>query len=133
MTDELSFSDLEGEIVKRDSNGEILPETSEVTLPNGATREIKHKPITTGLLNEISDFDTEIGDLEPDAVYEAFQTIYLSDAVLGLSKEDVRDMRAGALQALLQPLEEQVEEEFGDEEGNLATMDKTDRAAEMRQ
>jgi len=133
MTDEISFDDLEGEIVQRDSDGEILPEKSIVTLPNGADREVEHKPITTGLLNEISELDSAIADLKPEAVYEAFQTIYLSDAVLSLSKQEIRDMKAGALQSLLDPLEEKVEQEFGNTEGNLATMDKTERARQMRQ
>jgi len=134
MPDELSFSDLEEEIVERGEDGEVIAETSLVEMPGGKIREIRHKPITTGLLNELSSIDDAISDLEPGAVYEAFQTIYLTESILQLSEDDIRDMRGGALNAILTPVEEEVDEQFGAEEGNTnpAEMNKAERAKQLR-
>lgn len=130
MPDEISTSDLKEEIVDRGSDGELLPEEHEVDW-KGDTVVVKTKPITTGLLNELSSLDEAIADLEPEAVHEAFQTIYLSDAVLDLDVEDIRDMKASGLNSLLAPLEEEVDEEFDGGEGNPAER-RRQRAKEMR-
>jgi len=134
MVDELSFEDLEDEIVERGEDGEVLAEKSMVEMPSGTIRKIKHKPITTGVLNELSNIDEAIASLDPSAVYEAFQTIYLTESILNLSKEQIRDMKGGALKAILTPVEEEVDEQFGDEEGNQnpSEMSKAERARQMR-
>lgn len=114
---EISTDDLKGQIAQRDNDGKLIAEDHTIEL-NGQERTVKTKPITTGLLNELSHIDEAVADLEPDAVREAFQTIYLSDAILALTEQEIRDMKASALKALLAPLEDAVEEEFGDEAGN---------------
>lgn len=135
MPQEVTQSDLKNEIVERDSNGELIAEDYQTQI-GGNEVVVKHKPITTGLLNEISAVDDAIADLEPEAVYEAFQAIYLSDAILSLTVNDIRDMKAPALNRLLKPLEEKVEREFDGEEGgsggNPMEMDRQERAREMR-
>lgn len=131
MTREISSDDLQDDIAERGSDGELLPEKHEVEW-HGETVVVKTKPITTGLLNELSNIDDAIADLEPEAVHEAFQTIYLSDAILGLSVQDIQDMRAEALNNLLKPLEEEVEADFDGGEGNPMNMSKAERAREMR-
>jgi hypothetical protein len=116
MTREITADDLTDSIAKRGDDGEIIPEEHEITL-NGETLVVKTKPITTGLVNELSHIDDAIADLDPNAVHEAIQKIYVSDAILSLSVQDIRDMKTKALNEILSPLEEQVEAEF-DGEGN---------------
>jgi hypothetical protein len=128
---EISTDDLQEGIAKRDSDGELIADTHEIDW-FGSTKVIKTKPITTGLLNELSDVDEAIADLDPEAVYEAFQTIYLSESILALSVDDIRDMKSTGLNALLKPLEEQVETDFDGDEGNPKDMSKAERAKQMR-
>lgn len=131
MTSEISTDDLHDEIVERGDDGELIPETHEIDW-QGREVEVKTKPITTGLLNELSNLDEAIADLEPDAVHEAFQTIYLSDAVLGLSVQEIQDMKASGLNNLLSPLEDEVDEEFDGEGNSPGEMSRQERAEQMR-
>lgn len=117
MTQEINPNHTESGTVERDSEGNLIPEEHAVTLPNGESVIIKTKPITTGLLNELSQLDEAIAELEPDAVHEAFQTIYVSDALQKMSVEEIRDTKAEYLTAYLEPLDDAVEEDIG-EEGN---------------
>lgn len=136
MTDEISIDDTKQGVAKRGDDGELIPEEHSVDLPHGEEVTIKTKPITTGLLNELSDLDDAIENLEPEAVHEAFQTIYLSDAILGLSVEEIRDTRAEYLNSYLEPVDNAVESSIGDEiegqSGNPIEMDRSERARKMR-
>jgi len=119
MTREISTTDTSKGVAKRGDNGELIPEEHTVTLPNGEEVVIKTKPITTGLLNELSELDDAIAQLEPSAVQEAFEKIYLSDALRNMTVQEIEDTRAGYLEAYLSPLDEAVEENIG-EKGNPA-------------
>lgn len=132
MTKEISTSDTERGVVERKENGELMPERHEVDLPHGETVEIKTKPITTGLLNELSGIDDAIADLDPDAVHEAFQTIYISDALRNMTVDEIRDTKAPYLTAYLEPLNEAVEEEIGEREGNPGQMAGNQPRTDMR-
>lgn len=128
---EISTDDLKEGIAQRGDDGELIPETHEIDW-FGTTKVVKTKPITTGLLNELSSLDSAIADLEPQAVYEAFQTIYVTESVLNLTVADIDDMKGKALTSLIQPLEDAVEDNFGDGEGNPKDMTRNERAREMR-
>lgn len=134
MAREISTTDTQDGVVERDGDGEIIPEKHTVELPDGEEVFIKTKPITTGVLNEISHIDEEVMGLEPKAVKEAFETVYLSDALTSMTVEEIRDTRGAYLKAYLTPLEEAVGESFDeeDDEGNLAEMDRRERAEKMR-
>lgn len=114
---EISTEDLSKEIVERDDDGELIPEEHNIKW-NGKEVTVKTKPVTTGLLNELSNLDDAIIDLEPEAVHEAFQTIYVSEAVTDLSVDEIRDMKGSGLNKLLKPLEEEIEANFEDGSGN---------------
>jgi len=130
MTREISTNDTSKGVAKRGDDGELIPEEHTVDLPDGEEVVIKTKPITTGLLNELSELDDAIGDLEPSAVKEAFNTIYLSDALRDMSEQEIEDTKAEYLNAYLQPLDDAVEADMN--EGNPMDMDKQERAAQMR-
>jgi len=131
MTDEISVDDIQEQVAERGSDGKLLPEEHTVDW-FGEEKVVKTKPITTGVLNELSHVDEAIAELEPQAVHEAFQTIYLSDAILELSVAQIDNMKASALNSLLEPLENEVNESFGDETGNPAEMSRRERAEQMR-
>lgn len=116
MPREISSDDLTDRIAKRGDDGELVPEKHEIEWGD-ETVVVKTKPITTGLVNELSHIDDEIATLKPDAVHEAIQTIYVSDAIRNLTVGDIRDMETSALNALLSPLEDEVGEDF-EGEGN---------------
>jgi hypothetical protein len=136
MTNELTVDDIEEGQAERGSDGELIAE--EHTIPWGDDEKVvKTKPITTGLLNELSHTDEEIRNLDPHAVQEALQMIYLTDAVLSMSVDDIRDLKAPRLNALLSPLEEQIEASIGGQgngaqEGATAQERRQQRAKEMR-
>lgn len=134
MTDELSTEQVEKGVKKRGSDGELLPDEHDVTLPDGSEVVIKTEPLTTGTLNELSHIDEEIANLKPEAIREAFQTAYRTDALTNLSVEEIRDTDAAYLTAYLKPLDDAVGENFdiGDDEGNPAQMSKSERARQMR-
>jgi len=132
MAREISTTDTSEGVAKRGDDGELIPEEHTVSLPNGEEVIIKTKPITTGLLNELSELDDAVQRLEPRAVKEAFETIYLSDALCNMSVEEIRDTKSEYLSAYLKPLDDAIEDDIGDEEGNLKEMDKQERAKQMR-
>lgn len=117
MADTLSTKDVQEKTVKRDSEGALIPEKHEIDW-GGETKVVETKPITTGLINELSAIDEEIANLKPKAVHEAMQTIYISPDPNEFTVEDVRDLEFQYLEALMKPLDEQMEENIGDVEGN---------------
>jgi len=131
MTREISTTDTSKGVAKRGDDGELIPEEHTVILPDGEEVVIKTKPITTGLLNELSELDDAISQLDPSAVKEAFETIYLSDALSNMTVQEIEDTKAEYLEAYLSPLDDAVEEDIG-EEGNRMEMDKQERAQSMR-
>lgn len=132
MPSEITTDHTSEGVAQRGNDGSLIPETHTVELPDGSEVVIKTKPITTGLLNELSNVDDAIAELEPKAVREAFQTVYVSEAITGLSVEEIRDTRSEYLTAYLQPLDEAVEDDIGDSGGNPAELSKGERAREMR-
>lgn len=137
MTREISTSDVASGVVERDSDGDLIPEDHDITLPDGETVTVKTKPITTGLLNELSNVDDAIADLDPEAIHEAFQTVYVSDAILDLSVDEIQDTHSEYLTAYLEPLDDAVESDIGGEVdgdgvGNPRGMSRQERAEQMR-
>jgi len=132
MPREISTTDTSEGVAKRGDDGELIPEEHTVSLPNGEQVVINTKPITTGLLNELSELDEAVQQLEPSAVHEAFQTIYLDENVLNLSVKDIRDMRAPYLEALLKPLDDAIDDDIGEKEGNPQNMSRQERAETVR-
>jgi hypothetical protein len=114
---ELSVDDLNEKKAKRDSEGNLVGNTHEIDW-YGETKHVRTKPITTGLLNELSELDDGINNLEPEAVHEAIQTLYLTESIRNLTVQDISDLEAGALKRLLQPLEDEVDAEFGEVDEN---------------
>lgn len=117
MPDKLGAEDVESAVIDRDEDGEIIPEEHVIDW-GGEERRVETKPITTGLINELSHIDDAIADLEPEAVYEAFQTIYVEPYVDYFDESDIKDMEFQYLEALMQPLDEQMEENIGGGSGN---------------
>lgn len=118
MPQEITSNHTESGTVERDADGELIPEEHTVILPDGDEVIVKTKPITTGLLNELSQLDEAIAQLEPEAVHEAFQTIYVSEALCNMTVAEIRDTRAEYLTAYLEPLDNAVEENIGDADPN---------------
>lgn len=117
MPDKLGAEDVESAVIDRDEDGEIIPEEHVIDW-GGEERRVETKPITTGLINELSHIDDAIADLEPEAVYEAFQTIYVEPYIDYFDESDIKDMEFQYLEALMQPLDEQMEENIGGGSGN---------------
>jgi len=116
MTDTLSADDVKEKSVKRDSNGEIIPETHEIQWGDD-TKTVKTVPITTGVINELSSLDEEIANLQPEAVHEAFKSLYVEPDPNTFSEQDIRDLDFEYMRALMEPLDSKIEESIG-EEGN---------------
>jgi hypothetical protein len=133
MTDSLTTDDIEQQTVKRDSDGELIPEEHEIDW-GGETKTVKTKPITTGLLNELSHIDDGIVNLDPSAVYEAIKTVYLDPDPAEFTEADIRDLEGEYLNALMSPIDAQIDESVGDTEGNQSPMDmdRQERAEQMR-
>jgi len=134
MTNELTQEHTEAGQVDRGADGEVIPEDHTVELPNGEEAVIKTIPMYTGVMNELNHLDDGLRELDPEAIYEAFQTLYKTDALTEMSVEEIRDTKAPWLNAYLTPVEEQTEMEIdgGDDEGNPAEMSKQERAKQMR-
>jgi len=131
MTDTLSADDVAEKTVKRDSDGELIPEEHEIQWGD-ETKVVKTVPITTGVVNELSHIDDEITALEPEAVHEAFQTIYVEPDPETFTVGDIQDLELPYLKALMQPIDEKIDETIGDESGNPMDMSRQDRAEQMR-
>ena len=131
MAREISTQDTSEGVAKRGEDGELLPNTHEVELPHGEIVEIKTKPITTGLINELSDYAGDVERLEASAIKSVFEKLYLSDALVNMSEQEIEDTKAPYLKAYLQPFEESTGMDF-DDEGNPKEMDRSERAAQMR-
>jgi hypothetical protein len=131
MTDTLSPNDVSEKTVKRDSDGELIPETHEIDW-GGESKTVKTVPITTGVVNELSHIDDEIAELKPSAVYTAFETIYVEPDPSELSENDIEDLEFQYLEALMSPLDDQMSEDIGGNEGNPTEMTRQERAQELR-
>lgn len=133
MSDTLSADDLKEKTVKRDSDGDLIPEEHEIPWDDD-TKTVKTVPITTGVINELSHIDEEIADLKPAAVHEAFQTLYVEPSPDTFTEADIEDLPFEYLEALMQPLDDNMSEmDIGGEDGkNPAEMSRGERAREMR-
>jgi len=131
MTDTLSASDVKEKTVKRDSDGNLLPETHEIDW-GGEPKVVKTVPITTGTINQLSHISDEIQNLEPQAVLEAFEALYIEPDPSTFDLGDIQDLEFQYLEALMKPLDEQMSETIGNTEGNAKNMNRQERAAKMR-
>jgi len=131
MTDTLSADDIKDKTVDRGPDGELIPEEHEIDW-GGETKVVKTVPITTGVVNQLSHIDEEIANLEPKAVHEAFETLYVEPSPDTFDVGDIQDLGFEYLEALMKPLDENMSMDIGDEKGNPADMSKAERAREMR-
>lgn len=131
MSDTLSIDDVEKDVKERDSDGELLPETHTIEY-NGEQKDVKTVPLVTGTINKLSHVDDEIANLEPSAVLEALQELYIEPDFSGWTEGKVEAYDVERLSELLAPLDEKVEEDIGETEGNPMNMDRQERAEQMR-
>jgi len=131
MTDTLSANDVKEKTVKRGSDGELIPETHTIDW-GGEEKQVKTVPITTGKINELSHIDEAIQSLEPKAVLEAFNTLYIEPDPSTFDLGDIQDLEFQYLEALMKPLDKQMSESIGDVEGNPKEMSKAERAESLR-
>jgi len=131
MAREISTEDTSEGVAKRGDDGELIPDTHEVQLPNGDIVEIVTKPLTTGMMNELSEYSKGVQNLESSAIKAIFERVYLSEALADMSEQEIEDTRGEYLKAYLQPFEKQSGVDF-DDEGNPKDMDRSERAAQMR-
>jgi len=115
MPKEISTQQAQNGIVERDAKGHLKPEEHTVEMPNGETVIIKTKPITTGVLSELADIESDIQELNPEAIKVVFDKVYLSDALTSMSKQDIEDTKSEYLNAYLEPLDAAI---GGDIQGN---------------
>lgn len=123
MSDALTADDLKKETVERGPDGELVPERHTIQW-GGKEKTIKTKPVTTGVINQLSHIDEEIQRLEPAAVKEAMEVLYVEPDASQFSVGDLQDLPFSRLEALMQPLDEQMSSELGDaeaDEGNQPT------------
>jgi len=130
MSDKLTVDDVNEQTVRRDSNGDLIPETHEIEWGDD-TKTVETVPITTGVINELSHIDDEIMNLEPQAVYEAFRAIYVTPDPSEFSVKEIQDLEFQYLEALMSPLDEQMSEDI-ESEGNPTQARRNDRAHQMR-
>jgi hypothetical protein len=109
MTDTLSTDAVKDKTVKRNGSGELIPETHTIDW-DGEDMTVKTVPITTGVVNELSHIDDEIMNLQPQAVHEAMQAIYVEPDFDEFTVEDVADLELKYLEALMEPLDKQLSE-----------------------
>jgi hypothetical protein len=117
MTNTLSADDVREKKVDRDSSGELIAETHTIDW-GGEDKEVETRPITTGVINELSHIDDEIANLEPKAVHEAFKTLYLKPDPSTFDESDIKDLEFQYLEALMEPLDKQMSQNIGEGEGN---------------
>jgi len=118
MTDTLTADDVQAETVERGADGELVPEPHEIQWGD-TTKTVETKPVTTGIINQLSGIDEEIQRLEPAAVKEAMDVLYVSPDPAQFSVGDLQDLPFARLESLMAPLDEQMGAELGeDAEGN---------------
>jgi hypothetical protein len=107
MTDELNFDDVEAEQVRRDENGELLPQKKQITW-KGEPKTVKIVPATLGHANKYASLEEAINDLDPEAIAELFANHYRSpdfrDDSGKVPVERVRDLPLARLKELVAPL-----------------------------
>lgn len=107
MTDELTVDDVREDTAKRDESGELIPDTYDIEW-NGETRELAVKPITGGLANRVAKHEEGFDDLDPQAVAAVLSAA--CPALEDIRAEDVRDMPLDQIQALVEPIGQQMPE-----------------------
>jgi len=134
MTDKLSGDDLLDETASRGEDGDLLPETEEITW-KGSKREVKVKPVTIGRINELEnehsgDFDALDTDALRAIIFKQYVEPDLEAAYNEADKEwsDLKAARVKDLAGAFDDLEDKAEGEGK----NPTDMSKRERAAEMR-
>ena len=130
MSDTLTADDIKDKTVERGPDGELIPDSHEINWGD-ETKTVKTVPITTGVINRLSHIDDEIANLEPKAVHEAFETLYVEPSPDTFTVEDIQDLDFEYLEALMQPLDKNMSMDIGDE-GNRMELSKGERARKMR-
>jgi len=133
MTDKLTTDDVSEKTIDRGPDGELIPVEHEIEWGT-ETKTVETVPITTGVINQLSHIDDAIVELEPAAVHEAIQEIYVTPDPERFTVEDIRDLELQYLEALMSPIDRQIDEEIGEEQsGNPVEMERTDKAEKLRQ
>lgn len=113
MTDKLTVEDVQAEQAERDSEGELIPNTKEVKW-NGSVKEVEVLPMTTGIVNEIAEYESGLAVLDPEAVANV---VNVCCAGLELTADDVDALPVEQVDNLVTPITEELPEV--DPGGNL--------------
>lgn len=106
MTDKLTVEDVQAEQAERDSEGELIPNTKEVKW-NGSVKEVEVLPITTGVANEIAEYESGLAELDPEAVANVVNTCCPH---LELTADDVDALPMQQVNKLVTPITEELPE-----------------------
>lgn len=112
MPDTLTVEDVQEETVERGADGELIPEEHVIQWGDGE-KKVKTKPITTGVINQLSHIEEGILELEPSAVKEAMEEIYVEPDASQFSATDLQDLPFTRLKALMKPIDKRIKDEVG--------------------
>jgi len=117
MTDTLTPDDIKDETVERGPDGDLKPQRHTIEWGD-ETKEVVTRPVTTGTMNRLSDVDEGIMNLDPEAIKEAMDVLFIDPDPEQYTADVLRDLPFERLEALMDPVDKQMEANVGGGSGN---------------